>query len=174
MRFIKLTSIALLSLVLFFGAADAQRRTVKKPAPKRPPVTQVPPLDVRAGREKVQIQLDNVTSFVDKLGPIAQAIEALDESAKKQPLPRPTMDKIEANKQKLVVTIRGLKAGLTSLESEFRTKPTLKNYQPVIEGITDLASASEDSAIAGRFVAAKEPLRGVIKKLTDTLAAMPR
>jgi len=44
---------------------------------------------------------------------------------------------------------------------------------PTIQGITDLCSQSEDSAIAGKFVAAKEPLRAISKKLSDTLALMP-
>jgi len=164
--------------VILVGSVAAQKKQTQKPGPKKhPPATTpikiVPRLEVRAGREKVDAQLANVNRFVDVLGPIAQGIETLDESAKTKPLSKSTADKNAANKQKVVEAIRNLRAGLNVLESEFRTKPALQKYLTQIQGITDLAAQSEDAAIAGKFVAAKEPLRGVSKKLTDTLTAMP-
>jgi hypothetical protein len=163
-------------LALFAGAAEAQ----KKPGTtaKRPPVTKtiVPPLDVRAAREKVGNQLANINQFVDILGPVAVGIETLDQqsqSKSKRPT-RAALDQNNANKQKVIQAIRNLKAGLSDLESDFRTKPLLQRYLTTIQGITDLAAKAEDSALAGRFVAAKEPLRGVASKLTDTLAILPK
>jgi len=175
MRHIKFAAAIVIALTLLAGAATAQKKPVKKPAPKKPPVTKtvVPPLDVRVAREKVDTQLANVNRFVDVLGPIAQAIETLDASNAVKKLPPETVAKNDANKAKVIEAIRNLKAGLATLESEFRTKTSLAKYLPSIQGITDLAAQSEDSAIAGKFVAAKEPLRDVAKKLTDTLAAMP-
>ncbi|MEP6946667.1 MAG: hypothetical protein ABJA02_12180 [Acidobacteriota bacterium] len=153
---------------------NAQKRPTKKSTTKKPPSTKtVPPLDVRAAREKVDNQLENVNRFVDKMGPIALAIETLDESNRAKRLPQDAVDKNEANKQKVIAAIRNLKDGLATLESEFRTKPILSKYLPNIQGITDLASKAEDSAIAGKFVESKEPLRGVSGKLTDTLGVMP-
>ena len=166
----------LLTFALLTGAADAQRRkTTRKPAAKKPVATKVvvPPLEVRVAREKVDNQLANVNKFIDVLGPIALGIEQLDQQAKARPLARAAADTNEANKQKVVEAIRNLKAGLATLESDFRIKPDLKKYLLTIQGITDLAAQSEDSALAGKFVAAKEPLRAVAKKLTDTLAALP-
>ena len=66
-----------LLLVLLAGSGYAQRKTSRKPAPKKPaPATRiVPPLDVRTAREKVEIQADNLDRFVAVLGPIAQSIE---------------------------------------------------------------------------------------------------
>ena len=175
MRHMKFGAAIVIALTLFAGAATAQKKTVKKPVTKKPPITKtvVPPLDVRVAREKVDTQLANVNRFVDVLGPIAQAIETLDASNAVKKLPPETVAKNEANKTKVIEAIRNLKAGLSTLESEFRTKASLAKYLPSIQGITDLAAQSEDSAIAGKFVAAKEPLRDVAKKLTDTLAAMP-
>lgn len=176
MRRIQFVAMTVIGIAFFFGAADAQKRPVKKPPVKKPvPASRVlPPLDVRVAREKVEIQLANVNRFVDVLGPIAQGIEVLDEAGKTKTLPKATADRNEDNKQKVVQAIRNLKAGLSDLESEFRTKSSLQNYLARIEGITDLGAGSEDSALAGKFVAAKEPLRDVAKKLTDTLAALPR
>lgn len=172
-----LVVLAIVALLAFSGSASAQKKPVKKTTTAKKPVaakTVVPPLDVRAAREKVEIQLGNVQQFVDVLGPIAQGIEDLEASAKTKPLAKSAADKNAANKQKVVEAIRNLKTGLSTLEAEFRTKASLQKYLPSIQGITDLAGESEDSAIAGRFVAAKDPLRDVIKRLTDTQAVLPK
>lgn len=174
MKQLRLVAPLLLLLALFAGAAVAQKKPVRKAPVVKPPVKVVPPLEVRAAREKVDNQLANVNRFVDVLGPIAQTIEALNEQAKTKPLRKDINDQNEANKQKVIAAIRNLKAGLTDLESEFRTKPALQKYLPSIQGITDLAGQSEDMAIAGKFVASKEPLRSVALKLTDTLKVLPQ
>ena len=174
MKYIQIGAMLILTLAILTVPADAQRKP-KKPTTKKPPVTKtmMPVLDVRVGREKVDTQLANVNRFVDVLGPIAQAIETLDASNTTKRLPQSAFDKNEANKKKVVEAIRNLKVGLSTLESEFRTKPALQKYLLNLQGITDLTAQAEDSAIAGKFVAAKEPLRNVAKKLTDALAAMP-
>ena len=133
----------------------------------------LPPLDVRAARVKVSNQLANVSAFTSRLGPIAQAIEALDVELKTRRLNKEAIDKNNADKQKVIAAIRGLREGMVKLESEFRVKPILKKYLPTLQGISDLAGQAETSAIAGKFVAANEPLRTVQQKLSDTLAAMP-
>lgn len=134
----------------------------------------LPPLDVRAGRKKVSDQLDNVSRVVKLLDPIGQAIEALDAEAKtNRNISKQSLDKNTADKQKVVAAIRNIREGMVKLESEFRVKAALKKYLPMIQGISDLARQSETSAIAGKFVAANEPLRTVQQKLSDTLAAMP-
>lgn len=167
---------ALLLLVLLTGAADAQKKTRRKTVTKKPLVTKttIPPLDVRAAREKVDVQLSNVNGFVNKLGTIAQGLEIADGDAKSGRLKPATAAKIEGKKKEIVEAIRNIKDGLSSLESEFRTKTALQKYLPSIQGITDLAAQSEDLAITGKFVAAKDPLRNISKKLTDTLAVLPR
>ncbi len=176
MKKVSIVFAAGLLLVLLAGSGYAQRKTARKPAPKKPaPAAKIiPPLDVRAAREKVEIQADNLDRFVDVLGPIAQGIEDVEASAKTKPLPPKTAERNRANKQKVIEAIRNLRAGLLVLETEFRTKPVLQKYLPTINGITDLSAESEDSAIAGRFVASKDPLRDIAKKLADTLAVLPR
>src|SRR5690242_16030178 len=67
----------------FAVATDAQ--TKKKPVKTTPAANKsstLPPLDVRAARSKVDVQLTNVSLFVKNFGPVAQAIEALDAEAK--------------------------------------------------------------------------------------------
>ncbi len=176
MKTLSIAFAAGLLTVLFAGSGYAQKKTTKKPAPKKQAAATaiIPPLDVRAAREKVTIQAENVNRFVSVLGPIAQGIEDLDQSAKTKPLPQKTAEKNSANKQKVIEAIRNLRAGLLVLETEFRTKPVLQKYLVNINGITDLSAESEDSAIAGKFVASKDPLRDIAKKLADTLAVLPR
>ena len=175
MKQLKVFALGLITLAIFTAAADAQRKPIRKTVAKKPVVTKVvvPPLDVRVAREKVDNQLSNVNDFVNKLGTIAQGLEVADTDAKAGNLKPATAAKIEAKKKEIVEAIRNIKLGLGNMESDFRTKPTLQKYLVTIKGITNLAAEAEDLTIAGKFVAAKEPLRGIAQKLTDTLAVMP-
>lgn len=176
MRKIQFGALVVISIALFAGAATAQKKTPKRPVPKKPPANKplVAPLEVRTAREKVEIQRDNVVGFADKLGPIAQSIEVLDASAAAKRLSKEGIAKNEVTKQKFIAILRNIRNDLSLLESEFRTKPVLKKYLPNVEGVTDIAASAEDLAVAGKFVASKDPLREITKKLTDALAVIPR
>ena len=175
MRHFRLIALAMLILAITSISATAQKKTTKKKPVKKPAVVKtIPPLDVRAAREKTENQLENVRRFVDEYGPKADALELLDKAFATKTVSDAILAKHASNKRLTIQSIRNLRDGLTALESEFRTKPTLQQYLSNIQGITDLASQSEDAAIAGRFVAAKDPLRDIAMKLTDTLAVLPR
>lgn len=165
----------MVAVSVFTGAAVAQKKTTKKSTTTKPTASKptLPPLAVRVGREHADIQLSNVNVFANKLANIAEALETADADAKAGRLKPETAKKIQAKEAELVEAIRNIKTGLTNLESEFRTKPELQKYLSYIQGIADLASKSEDFAIAGKFVSSKDPLRQISQKLTDTLAAMP-
>lgn len=163
----------LIAFVLFAGAATAQKKTTKKPVPKKPPVTLVAPLEVRAAREKVEIQRYNVSGWATKLGPIAQSIEILDKAAAEKRLNKEEIASNEATKQKFIAILKNVREDLSVLESEFRTKPALTKYLSAIEGITDLAAKAEDTAISGKYFASRDPLRTISAKLLDTLTLMP-
>ena len=163
---------AMTALLSVGAQAQRTKRPVKRTTPVKNTVT-LPPLDVRAARVKVSNQLANVTGFVERLGPIAQAIEALDTESKTKRFNKESIDKNNAAKQKVVTAIRNLREGMVNLESEFRVKAALKKYLPTIQGISELAGQSETSAIAGKLVAANAPLRTIQQKLNDTLSAMP-
>jgi hypothetical protein len=175
MKKLNFTIISLLLLALFTVAADAQKKTVRKTTAKRTVSTAtIPPLDVRAAREKVSVQNDNVNFWINKLGPIAEALELLDASYAKKKPSAASLTAHENHKKEFVATIRNLKDDLAMVETEFRTKPALQKYLPSVQGITDLASRSEDLAIAGKYVASKAPLRQIAQKLMDTLAVLPK
>jgi len=173
MKIIRFVLLAFAVTAVFSVVVEGQ---TKKPVRKKTTTNiaaTLPPLEVRAARVKVSNQLANVTGFVERLGPIAQAIEALDAESRTKRFNKASMDKNAADKQRVVAAIRGVREGLVKLESEFRVKPALKKYLPTIQGISELAGQSETSAIAGKFVAANEPLRTIQQKLNDTLSAMP-
>ena len=178
MKHLRVPAILILALSISTGSTFAQKKPAKRPAAKKPvpakTTTVLPPLEVRAAREKLVTQNANLNLFIDKLGPIAQDIEDFYRSV---PARRPNakaLAQYDSNKQRVIEAIQGWRSVLISLETEFRTVAPLKKYLANIDGISDLAAEAEDSAIAGRFVIAKEPLRTAAQRLADTLAVMPK
>jgi hypothetical protein len=166
--------LALLIAVIAAGSAQAQKRkpatTTKKPTAA---VTTTNALEIKDGASKAAIQLKNVTSFIYTLGGVAAGIEDADKEARANKLSRAAIDKNNQFKQAVIQSIRNLKAGLATLEVEFRTKPSLKPYLVQISGVTDIATQAEDLAASGRFTESGRSLILVVEKLADTLAAMP-
>lgn len=156
-------------LILLMAAAAipaaAQRSRGRTPKPKFN-------ADVADAKQKTENQLSNVNRFIEVLGPVAQNIEDLDRQNRIKPLPKDVYAKNEVNKKKVIAALRNLRAGLVSLETDFRTKPVLKKFLPNIQGISELAARAEDDMLASKFVAAKDPLRGVAQKLSDTYALL--
>ena len=171
LRFLVVLSILLLFFVVS-ASAQRTRRPAPRATPKPTPVATVNPV-VSAAKQQVSNQLYNVNVFVDKMGPIAVAIENADKDAAARRLKTEQIAANDRNKKSVIAAIRGLRDGLVALETEFRTKPQLAQYLPAIQGITTLCARSEDNAIAGQFVAAKDPLRQIVLKLNDTLAVLP-
>lgn len=172
MKAIRFTAVFVLALSFLAVTTYSQRtrrptpRATPKPTPARANLV------VDAAKIKVSNQLHNVKVFVDKMGPIAVGIENADRDAAARRLSSDLVAANEVNKKKVIAAIRALREGLVSLETDFRTKPQLSPYLARIDGITILAGQSEDSAIAGRFVEAKEPLREVSLKLNETLVVL--
>ena len=177
MRTARYLTVIFILVLLSVASASAQRtrRPARRPAPKPTP-TPVRPIvtaEVTAAKQQVANQLHNVNVFVDIFGPVAIGIETRDKDAAARRLDKKALDTLDLDKRKLIAAIRGLRDGLVALETDFRTKPALSQYLPRIQGIGTLSTQSEDSAIAGRFVAAKEPLRQIGLKLNETLAVLP-
>ena len=176
MKTILFTTLFAISVSLFAGDAEAQR--TRKPAPKATPKptpvsTASTNAVVSAAKQQVSNQLHNVNVFVDKIGLIAVSMDSVEKEDAARRLSSEAAAAHEVNKKKLIAAFAGLRTALVKLESDFRTKPQLAPYLPRVEGISTLAANAEDSAIAGKFVAAKDPLREVSLKLNDTLAVLP-
>ncbi len=174
MKIIRFLAILLAAFGSFAVSAEAQRkRPPKRPVPK--PVVNTPAAfgDVRMAKDKVTNQIKNITSFVEMLPPFAQSIEALDKEARTKKLRQSSIDLNNKMKRDLIQAMRNFRAGLSALETDFRTKPALRKYLLKIEGIAAYSAQSEDLAVAGRFSEAGRPLTSAAGKLTDTLAVMP-
>lgn len=168
--------LTILSIVVILAALPAAAQRKRKPTPPKPtpiPVKLTVSPIVSVAKQQVSNQLYNVNIFVDKMGPIAVAIENADKQASARRLRKEDVDANEANKKKLIAAIRGLRDGLVALETDFKTKPQLAQYLTKIQGISSLCARAEDNAIAGRFVASKDPLRQIALKLNETLAVLP-
>jgi len=174
MKGVRFLAFALCLLAFTTLSASAQKRSTKGTTrTKASSAPTLPPLEVRAARQHVDTQLSNVQEYLAKLTQYAENLEtgiADQKAGKLRPQYSQKVDEARANMMK---SLHDVGTALTNLESEFRTKPVLGKYLPMLQGITDLAGKAEDSAAAGQFVNAKDPLRDVQKKLTDTLNAMP-
>ncbi len=165
--------VIILCLATFSLMANAQKRkptTAKKPTTT---TTTAGNTEIKAGAEKVSIQIKNVSKFIYLLGGIARTIEDLDREAQTRKISQASMEANNKNKQAVIHGIQNLRAGLVALEIEFRTKPALKNYLLQLQGISDLAGNAEDQAVNGQFSESGKTLLVVIEKLSDTLVALP-
>lgn len=164
-----LISVVLLLILSMTAFAQKAKSTAKKPLSQ--PIA-ISALELREGADKVSIQIKNVTKFLYMLGGIAYGIEDFDTQAKTKSLPKSTLDANAANKANVMQAIRNLRAGIATLEVEFRTKLALRKFLPQIDGITRISADCEDLAAAGRFSDSGQPLLMLVEKLSDALAAM--
>ena len=173
LNLVKYIAVCACLLCLSFSAAAQKRR----PTTKKNPVVAVTPAatntEIKAGAEKVSVQIKNVSKFIYNLGGIARIVEDLDKeiAARKASPNAPELNR--KIKQDVIASIRNLRAGLAALEVEFRTKPALKTYLLQIQGISDMSGVAEDQATAGQLTESGRTLLMVIEKLSDTLAALP-
>lgn len=160
--------------VVLTGAVAAQKKSTSTGRTTSTKTSStLPPLDVRAARVKVSNQASNVGQFVNVMGPIAQSIEALDNEAKTRKIAAASAQANDTNKQKLMAAIKNMRAGIETLETEFKTKPALKMYLVKLQGISELAAQSENLALSGKYVSSRDPWKTILQKLNDTLTAMP-
>ena len=161
-------------LCLTFSANAQKRRTpTRTTKAATTPTAALTSGEIRAGAEKVSVQIKNVSKFIYRLGDVARVIEDLDREISAGKASRNAPDLNAKNKQAVISTIKNLRAGLVALEIEFRTKPALRNYLFQIQGISDMTGTAEDQATAGQLTEAGKTLLLVIEKLADTLAALP-
>lgn len=168
--------VIILCLAVFALTASAQAKkkktTTKKPTPPAPTVN-VSATDLRAGADKVSVQIKNVSKFVYLLGGFARAIEDLDAEAKTRKISQSSVDANNKNKQAVIQGIRNIRAGILALEAEFNTKPGLRLYSVRVGGTSSLVAEAEAQAAGGQFIESGKTLLLVIERLSDALAALP-
>jgi hypothetical protein len=169
----KLLAIGLcLTALTISVSAQKKKTTAKKTTPPAPTVN-VSAADVRAGADKISIQIKNVSKFVYLLGGIARTIEDLDKESQTRKISQASVDANNKNKQAVIQGIRNIRAGIIALEEEFNTKPGLRLYSVRVGGTSTLVAEAEVKAAAGQFIESGKTLLLVIERLSDALAALP-
>src|SRR5690348_2676424 len=114
MTITRFAAVMIAAISIFAVTATAQKRTTKRKYPTTPKVVTTNNVstgsDVAKAKETVNNQIKNITKFVDVLGPIAQGIESVDNDAKTKKLKKETLDTNAANKQKVILAIKNLRA----------------------------------------------------------------
>jgi hypothetical protein len=160
--------LAIVAVLTLATGAFAQRTRVKT-TESIPTQTN----EVKQAEEAVSIQIKNVSKFVFVLGGVARGIEDLDKEVKAGRASQELKAQNQQFKDDVLASIRALRAGLVKLEVDFRAKPALRKYLPVIQGISDQSATVEDLAYSGQLVASGRELLLIVEKLADTLVAMP-
>lgn len=129
--------------------------------------------EIKSSAEKVSNQIKNVSKFVYLLGGIAKSIEDIDRDAKTKRVSQSALNLNDTNKRTVISSLKNLTAGLADLESEFRAKPALRNYNFPIQGISDMSMQAESLASGGQFTESGKMLLSIVEKLSDTLVGLP-
>lgn len=173
-------SFILLCVLCFSFSAEAQKRkTTRKTTTKTSTVAKnaaaaaAAAAEIKDGAGKVSVQVKNLTKFIYVLGGVARSIEEIDRDVKAGKASQTTAETNNKNKRLVLQSFRNLRAGLDALETEFRVKPSLRNYLLNLEGISDMTLAAEQQANGGQFSESGKTLLLVVEKLSDTLVAMP-
>jgi hypothetical protein len=173
MRIARILTIILIFLAGFTISAEAQRTKRSVPRPTPTPARPFVSIDERNAKQTASNQLSNVTGYLSRFTPLVQTMNDLARDDKAGKLSKRASTDFNNAKRKLLIQLSDFKVGLTSLETDFRTKPALTKYLLKIQGIADLSALAQDSANSGKFDGVRDALKGIVQRLTDTVAAMP-
>jgi len=104
---------------------------------------------------------------------ILLGIEKVDEEIRQGKASRAAIDQNDRNKDAVMQSIRNLRAGIVSLEVDFKSKEHLRIYSGSISGITQMMGVAEDQVGEGRVRDAGRTLLSISERLVDTIAAIP-
>ena len=168
-------AIAIISMTLFPGLADAQTRQKRTPQ-RRPPAAETSSQPSATARrdaaQRVAGQLKTINQFLYLYSGVVKQLAASDEAMKSG---KPTNDIVavaERNKATIRESIRNVQAGLERIENDFGNNPSLRAYYHTVLGVSDLGTQASRQADAGQYDQAGHTLLRVSERLTDALAAM--
>ncbi|HET9529559.1 MAG TPA: hypothetical protein VFQ92_04360 [Blastocatellia bacterium] len=167
--------ILILVLTILSGTDVSSQTRRRTPAKRRPPVSKAAEkqtAEIKAGRERVAVQIKNLTLFLYLFGGIAKGIESADQATRTREASSVAMEQNERNKARVKESLRNVREGLDKLETDFRINPALKSYHRYLTGVADLGEMAESQAAANRFDDAGRSLLRAVNQLADALAAM--
>ncbi len=122
-------------------------------------------------KEKLIIQIKNLSKFISLFGGVASEIEENERKARNNTLTRIQYEKHQQAKQAVINSMRNLNLGLTSLEKMLLSNPSLQAGQ--VRSISELSTSALNQAEAGRFTNSGKTLSTLLDTLTDILGKMP-
>ncbi|MEP6850892.1 MAG: hypothetical protein ABI999_18690 [Acidobacteriota bacterium] len=173
MRISVFPAILLACIAALSVSALGQKSKRAVPRPTSTPARPFVSVDERVAKQTASNQLSNVSAYLDRFTPLVQTMNDLARDDKARKLSKRASTDFNSAKRKLLLQLNDFKLGLTTLETDFKTKPSLTKYLLKIQGIADLSASAQDSANLGRFDGVRESLKGIVQRLSDTVAAMP-
>lgn len=147
--------------------AKKQTSYTTNPNPKQKIETSA---DLAGQKEKLIIQIKNLSKFTYLLGGVASDIEERDRKFRSGALSRAEFDKTQRGKQAVINSMRNLNLGLTNLEKILLSNPSLQSGQ--IRTISELSTSALNQAEAGRFTESGKTYSTLLNTLTDILGMM--
>lgn len=166
--------VILICIVVSSASIDAQtrRRGTAKPKARTTKTAPAKSSDLTLGRQQVAAQIKNLTHFVYLLGGIAKGVESVDLAVRNKEASPGAIEQNNRNKMVVRQSLKTVREGLDKLESDFRFKDALQDYNPYIAGVSRLGETAESQAASGRFDEAGRTLLKAVGQLADALAAM--
>jgi hypothetical protein len=162
-------TVVLTLMLLVPGLANAQRRPVPQPSPSTSDSKAQIADAIRITAEQTKL----LNRFIYILGGVADAIEKVDEEMRQGKASRSAIEQNDRNKDAVMQSIRNLRAGVVSLEVDFRSKEYLRPYSGFVSGITQMMGTAEDQVGDGKVREAGRTLLAISERLIDTLATLP-
>jgi hypothetical protein len=161
------------------SASASTAQTRKRSAPKRTatPSTsyaEKQQAEIRAGRERIALQIKTLTQFLYLYAGISKGIETAEmvNRNSEQTAAGLPPEQVQRNRAKVKDSVYNVRVGLDQLEAFFRTNPVLTNYYSSISGVAKLGQTAETQAGAGNLDQAGKTLISVVNKLTDALVTL--
>jgi hypothetical protein len=168
---IVLVALGALSQAHSFAQQQQQKQRPRKPAGAKAKPTPTP--DMRAEAAQVAAQIKKVSNFIYVYGKVVNGLQFADEQAKNE---NQTSAKIQAlnkeNKDKLVASVRGVRAEIEGLAKSFEGNPRLQVQYLKLNFAAGAALDAERLAAAGQYDDAGKSLVAVVERLMDAIMSM--
>jgi hypothetical protein len=172
---LKRVSIFTAIILITLGAASqapsfAQKQRQKKSGAAKPKPTPTP--DMRAEAAKVAEQIKYVSNFIYIYGKVVNGLQIADEQMKNNQASPEAKATNQENKDKLIISMNRLRAGLEGLASGFEGNQRMQVQYLKLAYATEASFEAERLAVAGRYEEAGKSLVAVVERLTDAIISM--
>jgi hypothetical protein len=164
---------------VLISATVSTAQTRRRSAPKKTTTPSTSYADkqqaeIRAGRERIALQIKTLTQYLYLYAGISKGIETAElvNRNSEQTAAGLPPEQVQRNKAKVNDSIHNVRVGLDQLETSFRTNPVLTNYYSSISGVAKLGQTAETQAAGGNLDQAGKTLISVVNRLTDALVTL--